>query len=795
MFPRDQTPAEPEGEGPQTWRDPAREGREREGADLGEMLRIIARHWFAVLLPLVLATSLALAYLVVTRPTYTATASILIDARVKSPVTSDSGPALGFPDAALVESQVKLIASDVVLRRVVVGEKLMEDPEFIIASPGLRDRLLGLIGLGGAAPGGGDPTANALGTLARAVTVKRSERTYVMDVDVAAGDGQKAARIANAISRAYIADQQDARYETSKRDIDFLRVRLESLQARVQDADRKVEDYKTQNRISDANGKLINEQQLLEVTTALGAAHARASEAKAKYDQIQRLANSGKLPDATSDAVKSVTIDKLRGQYAEIARQEANFRATLGARHPAMVEVETQLREVRRLIAEELKRIADTSANEYQTARSAETALERQSDSLKKASSVTNQSLVQLRELQREADAQRSVYEKFLRTRETLTGDNSEQPIARIIAPALPSNVPSAPRRAAILSLAIIGGLALGIANALLAHAWRRGPAPAGRLPRALDALRLSRRNGPAPPAPAAQEPPGVAARTLAHGGGLARPGSAAPTQPPGMAPAAPAAASPPRAGRRSADVPRVIGSMPTLAPARQPGTNWFARHAGGEPVVDALNAAHARPGSAYAEAIHAILAQIRGSLSEGDPQTVLVTARHANIGVSALSANLAFAAAAEGERVLLIEANGAHPVLSTLVQEGGIATPIMLKGVMRLAYRLDAGDEGMLMVVPLEDEPEAGAPDVAVSGRRLDGIKNNFSFVVIDGAVIGDDDATMMASAATDIIIVSGAPECDSESLAGLCADLGVPSQKIYGLVLSRSDAASRAA
>ena len=743
-----------------------------EGASLGDFMRILSAHPLAVLLPLVLAISLGLAYLVGARPTYNATTSILIDARVKSPVGAEGGPALGFPDAALVESQVKLIASDVVLRRVVMSEKLFEDPEFITAAPGLRGKLLSLIGLGSTAERG-DPIPSALYTLARAVTVKRSERTYVMDVEVGAGDGEKAARIANAIARAYIADQQDARSEAAKRDIDFLRVRLEDLQARVQDADRKVEAYKTQNRISDANGKLINEQQLLEVTTALGAAHARASEAKAKYDQMQKLAASGKLPDATAEAARSVTLDKLRSQYAEIARQEANYRATLGARHPAMIEVQTQLTQTRKLITDELKRIADTAANEYQSAHAAEIGLERQSDALKKSSGATNQTLVQLRELQREADAQRSVYEKFLRTRETLAGDPSEQPIARVIAPALPSSMPSAPRRAAILALAFIGGLALGIANALLAHAWRGRRQPAGGIARrAAAALRLNRTASPLPEAAAAAK-------------SVAAPETAAPAPPPAepraARPEAPESAEPERYGR-SADLPRKIASLPWLTPAARRGSNWFNRHGGAPSGAAALTAVRDMPESLYTDVIYEILGRLRAHGRGAEPETVFVTARRSGAGVSTLAANLAFAAAAEGGRVLLIEANGAHPMLSALIGPGAQATPIMLKGMTRNAYNVDAGPEGQLMVVPLESAADHTSEG---PGGRLDGIRNNFTFVVIDGAVIGDEDAAMMASAASSVVVVADGAADGSLTTAAVCGELDIAERKLAGVVV----------
>ena len=807
-------------------------------------MRILSAHPFAVLLPLIAATTLALLYVIVARPSYTATTSILIDARVKPSVASDPGPAVGFPDAALVESQVKLIASDVVLKRVVSEEKLAEDPDFVAPAPGLRDRLWAMLGLGQkAAPG--DQVANALGALARAVTVKRSERTYVMDVDVAANDAQKAARIANAVARAYVADQQEAQAEAAKRDVDFLRVRLEDLQSRVRDADKKVEDYKARNKLSDANGKPVPDQQLNEVTTALGAARARSAEAKARMDQVRRLSQAGKLPASTSDAAKSATLDRLRAQAAEIGRQEANLRTTLGERHPAMIEIQNQSQEVRRRIAEELKRVAETATNDYQTAKAAEGGLERQSDSMKKAVGDNNQTLVQLRELQREADAQRSVYERFLRTRETLRTDAGEQPIGRVIAPAIAPVAPSAPRRAAILSLAFLGGLAAGLGNALLMHAWgARRPVVAAKAPSwfvgwrkgvrerlALRATPKPEQDKPARPPDSAPEPrrrvsPGAV--PLAEGATRVEPrqrqghwqGLAPLPAPDTLAKASDVRAIRgypwPRAswaGRRvepanlsgweigddaaqSHEPParkavpaglRVLGALPPLRPAARRGAHWFNRTTAAVSSMEALTAMRDAPDSPFAEAVRAVLTELRERAAADEPQTVLVTARAPRGGVSVLAASLCFAAAAEGDRVLLIEANEDSPVMSRLVSPGASTIPLALKSLRRDAYAVDTAGRGTMMVVPIEtDAMNAAKSREKREKSPLTGIRDHFDLVIVDGGVIGEDAATMMASAATDIVVVTPHHQEANESALTLAADLAAPPRKMAGIVHS---------
>ena len=209
-----------------------------------------------------------------------------------------------------------------------------------------------------------DRAARALASLRRNVVVKRSERTYVMDVEVTAADGATAARLGNAVASAYVADQLDAKAQSARRDGELLNVRLADLQRRLSEAEGRVAAYKAKNQIFDANGKRINEQELADGTTALSAARGKTADAKARLDQIQRMIGSGRAADTVSEALKSPAIDRLRSQYADIARQEANFRTTLGPLHPALIETQNQAREVKALIAEELKRIAAAAAND-----------------------------------------------------------------------------------------------------------------------------------------------------------------------------------------------------------------------------------------------------------------------------------------------------------------------------------------------------------------------------------------------------------------------------------------------
>ncbi|MFX6808071.1 hypothetical protein ABTH26_20410, partial [Acinetobacter baumannii] len=77
---------------------------------------------------------------------------------------------------------------------------------------------------------------------------------------------------------------------------------------------------------------------------------AQTAEARAKYDQVQQLSKSGSDPGGINAAITSDMITKLRTQYADIAKNEADLASKYGPRHPLVANVRAQLKDTQRLI-------------------------------------------------------------------------------------------------------------------------------------------------------------------------------------------------------------------------------------------------------------------------------------------------------------------------------------------------------------------------------------------------------------------------------------------------------------
>jgi uncharacterized protein involved in exopolysaccharide biosynthesis len=354
---------------------------------------------------------------------YTAVTEILIDPTDLRAVENELSPSNQMSDAAVlqVESQVRVITSDSVLRRVVKTAGLDHDSEFSGAPSALRavaNGVLGLLGLSHVL-GPVDPTLSALSELQRRTRVKRAERTYVVDVAVTSRDREKAARIANVVAQSYLVEQTASRSDAARRVTDSISARLSELKDRVRESEERAEAFKARNNIVNASGQLVNEQQLHDLNNQFVVARTRTAEAKARYEQLQKQ-QSNSDPGAFPEAVQSQTVTALRTQYAEVMRREAEQMTTLGARHPSVIEIRAQAQRLRNLIGEEINRLTLSARSEYESALASEQALARNLDAVTHSTLTTNDALVTLRELERDVQASRAVYQAYLvRARET----------------------------------------------------------------------------------------------------------------------------------------------------------------------------------------------------------------------------------------------------------------------------------------------------------------------------------------------------------------------------------------
>ena len=688
-------------------------------------------------------------------PKYTASTQLYVDPRELQLVDRELTPRAQDTSglAMVVESQARVITSNNVLLQVIRDTHLEKDPEFGGGdSSGILGSLLGLVGveLRPTAEQQKQIQMGALEALNRHINVKKTDRTFIVDIDVWSYEPAKAAMLANAISKAYLAESKQTQAAAARRATTDLSGRLKELQERLRNAENTLAVYKAQNNFVGTQDTLINDQQLSASNQRLAAARALTLDAQAKLDQIEANRKVSADAGAIPEALQSQTIANLRAQYAEARKRQAELHGELGPRHPALRQMEQQVQDLRRAINEEIERFAQSAKNDLIRARDYEASLGKALETQKRQSVQMSQASVRLRELERDVEASRDVYQSFLkRSRETEEQESLNTSNARIIGEATVPQRRTFPPAMGLLAMIgfVLGGLAAsGWFIAL--NQFMPGTNPV-----------LPREKAPAetpkePPAPAAEEqPPATQAQ-----------------------PAVSLIEKPLIARLQETDVMRTIGGiLATDSTADVTRLGWPTLRAG-FPLMTVLNAMRE---------MRAALARRAGRET---PPVMAVIGAGVDQDRSIAALNIALAAARDGAKVLLIDADPKERALSTKVSHFARSEPSRFGwlGIGAKAARAIPTANG-ISILPAVNATDAKACDAirkAIAQARSAG---GYDLVILDGPAMPWSPADRkLLDIAEGLVAILPVHLDINDSMEDIIAALGGAERKLVGVVLS---------
>lgn len=437
---------------------------------LDSFVHFLRQQYGVILSALLLTIALGVTYLVVTQPSYTAVATMLIDSRKSQFLQQQPSNSDVQIDPATVESQVRVLTSDNVALAVIKNLQLYGDPEFVgssvISEPTAEY----------------EATRRALSVFKSRLDVKRDDLSYVIEISFRSYDAEKAARVANAIVDAYIVDQLDAKYQSTLRASNWLQDRLRDLREQASAGEQAVVDYQREHNIVDAAGKSTSGQRVAELNSQLIIVLAQTAAAHAKLDRIQEVLSSnssgavdGTVDGTVADVLKNDVVTKLRSQYLDLASKEADWAGRYGPDHLAVVNLRNQMSEVRAAILDELRRLAETYKSDFEIAKQDSDDVQKQYDQAVAQAQQNNQAQVVLSDLESKAKTYRALYENFLqRYMDSVQQQSFPITEARLISPAAPPLRKSSPKTFLVLMISSCAGIIFGFGIGLLRDLWDR---------------------------------------------------------------------------------------------------------------------------------------------------------------------------------------------------------------------------------------------------------------------------------------------------------------------------------
>ena len=410
--------------------------------------------------------ALAVLAILLTPSRYVASAEVMVDPRREQVVDMRQVLADAPTDSAAVDTEVEVLKSRTLAQTVAQTLRLDTDPEF---NPALKPK--GWPGWN-RAPGGLQTSParvqeTVLERIGRRLTIARIGMTYVIAVSVRAATPDKAAMIANAFTTAYLQQQLDAKSAAARHASDWLSARLGGLRAQVATAEHAVERYKTAHglmTLTDSQGATITEQEISNLDGQLASARGERAEAQARLATAQAQMGRGGQGDDLGEVLNSPIVQELRKQRDEAAKAIAELEGRYGPRHPELMKAMRQRAELDAQIQQEIARIVSNLKLQAQVAQARTDAVASALGAAKGALADSNGASVQLRELERNLEAVRTLYQSFLdRFKQTSAQEGMAQPDSRLVSSAKAPLIARFPNRPLLVAGSALASLIAGL--------------------------------------------------------------------------------------------------------------------------------------------------------------------------------------------------------------------------------------------------------------------------------------------------------------------------------------------
>lgn len=465
------------------WAPPAQE------SDLLDALRKIWRHRLWLVGCTLLFSVGSIVAVKEMTPYYTAEAEVKVGVPDVTIFSNEPRDAPGLETAGdKVENERIAVQSRDLMTQVVDRLQLGKDPEFnpsLVHKTSWLDRINPMRYLSAVTArvsgwfGGGKPKAPAssagptedqlVDTLLGHVDVSTLGRSQVLSIKVSSQDPAKAALIANTLANVYLASQKSLKTANSNRIENYLANRIKAMREQVEDSDRAVADYRRKYGLYQGTSASVTSEQLTQLNAQLIDAQTAKAEADSRLSEAVALKKQGVTGESLPDVLSSPVIQSLKAQQAVAAQNLAQLAATLGPRHPKIIDARAALADINAKLQGEIGRVIESLRHQADTADARYAALKRNFDQLKTQAGGVSEQNIDLDALERDAKVNSNLLDALLnRAKETIGRGEIEQPDARLLSPAAPPERPSFPPKALIVLLGTAGGLILGALLALL---------------------------------------------------------------------------------------------------------------------------------------------------------------------------------------------------------------------------------------------------------------------------------------------------------------------------------------
>ncbi len=432
-----------------------REPRETE-IHLKDYLRVVfKRRWTVLAVFVAVVTTVA----IVTfrqRPLYQAAAQLLIEKENPNILSIKEVMELDASNADYYQTQYRILQSRSLAQAVIARLGLAAHPEFAAARPA---------GAAAADPGAAGALVDAF--LAR-ITIEPLRTTRLVNVRARSYDARLAAQVANTLAELYIEQNLRQKVDTTQQAGTWLSEQSAEARKKLEASEQALQRFNEANNvISLEERQSLVVQKLEELNSEITRARTGRIELETRAQQLQSMRKAGsglEGLESMPQVIASPLIQTMKTDLAKLEAELADASKVYTPKHPKIVGLNTQVPALRRRIADEVNRIAQSVRNEYEVALKREQSLTAALEEQKRQVQQMNQLAITNGALKREVENNRRIFDVLMsREKETgLVGGLRTNNI-RIVDRAEVPREPVSPRKARNLALGLIGGLIGGL--------------------------------------------------------------------------------------------------------------------------------------------------------------------------------------------------------------------------------------------------------------------------------------------------------------------------------------------
>jgi polysaccharide biosynthesis transport protein len=368
-----------------------------------------------------------------------------------------------------LETQYKVLQSETLARRVIDQLHLERDSEF---NPPKNGWFQAQAQAAAPTPDSlvdPDVEQTVLREFRDRLSVDPVRRSRLVQISFESEDPKVAAQAVNALAENYIQGNLESRWQAAQKASEWLSQQLQSFKAKLEKSEDDLQEYAQKNGLlfletqKGDTENIVNERlrQLQdELTKAQAERYAKES--------LYRLTQSGDY-SALPGIVDNKLMQELTARLAELERQKAALTPTFNRDYPKMKEIQSQIDENERRLAEERKRAAQGIVDDYLAATRRESLVREAFEQQQNQANTVAGRTVQYNILKREVDTNKQLYEGLLqRLKEAGVSAGMNASNIRVVDAAVPPTRPIRPRPVLNLGLALLLSLGCGIGMAFL---------------------------------------------------------------------------------------------------------------------------------------------------------------------------------------------------------------------------------------------------------------------------------------------------------------------------------------